>query len=90
MALTKAERETVILMNDEDDIVRVCSAQAPVIRKCRKDSNFTEISVITEDGVEWVEFTIEKRLFRFSSKRKSNLTPEQRQAAAERLRNARS
>lgn len=85
MALTSYERETVFNMSDGDDVVRIWSAQATVIRRCRKNDAFTEVSSGTEDGTEWAEFTIAKKDFRFSSKRKSNMSDERKAELAARL-----
>ena len=90
MALTAYERETIVTLNDEDDDVRVWTAQRAQITRLRRDDNYTEINHGLDDGTEWVEFTCPKSKFRFGSKRTVNLTDEQRAQRAERLAKARS
>ena len=90
MALTAYERETIITLNDEDDEVKVWTAQRAQITRLRKDDNYTEVGGGFEDGTEWAEFTCPKSKFRLSSKRTVTLTDEQRAERAERLARARS
>lgn len=91
MSLHAAERETTVASTDGDDTVRIWTAQRRHIGRLRRHPAFTEVKSGYHDGTEWAEFTIAADQWNPASgaKRKSNLTDEQRQAAADRLRAAR-
>lgn len=91
MSLTAYERETTINMSDGDDLVRIWTAQRPVINRIRKDSRYTVVESGNEDGTEWLSATIPSSNFNplTGAKRRSHMTDEQKRAAAERLAKAR-
>lgn len=86
-----AERETTVVATDEDEIVRISSAQRRHITKMRRNPAFTEVRTGVHDGTEWAEFTIPADQWSpaTGAKRKVNMTPEARAAAAARLSAAR-
>lgn len=74
------ERETVINMNDSNDLVRIWTAQLPVIRRLSADPRFQKIG----EGEHWAEFTIPAARWNpvTGAKRKGvPLSPERRAAA---------
>jgi hypothetical protein len=87
--LKPPERETVINMSDGDTVVRIWTAQRRVITQCRRRPEFKELRSGHDGTTEWAEFEIADEDFRFSVKKRMSLTPEQRQAAAERMRTIR-
>lgn len=89
--LTAAERETTVTVTDADDQVRIWTAQRRHITRLRKNPAFAEVRSGLYGTTEWAEFTIPADQWNPASgaKRRSSLTPEQRQAAADRLRAAR-
>jgi len=91
VSLHASERETTIASTDADETVRIWSAQRRHIGRMRRHPAFTEVGSGFHDGSEWAEFTIPADQWNPASgaKRKSNLTDEQRAAAAERLAKAR-
>ena len=90
--LTAPERETVVNVSDDAEVVRIWSAQRRHITRLRKNPSFTEVATGFYGTTEWAEFTIPADSWSPASgaKRKSNLTDEQRRAAGERLRAVRS
>ena len=90
MSLSGIERETVIVSNDEDDTASVWTAQRPVITKLRRNPSAVLIEEGQHDGSAWAKFEIPKGLISFRSARvKREYTPEQRAAAAARMKAAR-
>jgi len=85
------ERETVITVSDEDKLVHIWTAQRPVINRMQKHPSFTLLKAGTYEGSPWAEFTIPADQWNpvTGAKRRSNLTDEQRAAAAERMRQVR-
>lgn len=87
MSLTENERETIVSMNDGDALAHVYTAQRRLITKLKNNP----AAVLVEEGVfegsAWARFTIGAGLVSFrSGRRQVELTDEQRQAAADRLR----
>jgi hypothetical protein len=85
-SLTAAERETVITMNDEDDVADIWTAQRPIITKLKKNA----AAILTEEGKHgstvWARFTLPADLISFRSKRvKRELTEEQRAELSARM-----
>lgn len=91
--MTKDEHETIVTVSRTDDTVSIYSTDPRYIRKLRKDDRYTVARVHTEDGeVVAVDATIPQARFNAltGAKRRSRpMTPEQREAASERLRRAR-
>lgn len=89
--LTAPERETVVNADDDASTVRIWTAQRRYITRLRRNSAFTETATGFHGSTEWAEFTIPAADWNPASgaKRRVNLTDEQRQAAADRLRAAR-
>lgn len=87
MSLTPPERETIITLNDEDDVAHIWTAQRPMITKLRRNAAATLLSEGKHDGSVWAEFEVPKALVSIRTKRvKRELTPEQREVLAERMR----
>lgn len=87
--MNAAERETVITVSDADDHVHVWTAQRPVITAMLKRSEIVTLRQgYDKAGTAWAEFSIPARLWSpvTGLKRKSSMTAEQKQAAADRLR----
>ena len=81
------ERETTIISNDEDDVIVIWTMQRRFISRMRKHPAFRETGSGYHGTSEWVEFQVPSRDWNPASggKRKRDLTPEQRQAMADRL-----
>lgn len=60
MALTAAERETIITISDADDFWHIQTSQRPVITKLLKNSTATILSDRNFDGSRMVTATIPK------------------------------
>lgn len=87
MSLTPAERETVVNAHDEDEMVRIWTAQRKYITKMRRDPAFTEVASGHHDNTEWAMFTIPaNRWSPCGVKRTRNMSPEAKAQAAARLR----
>lgn len=86
-SVSAAERETTVTACDEDDLVRIWSAQRRFITKMRKDPLFIEVKSGFHGTSEWAEFTIPAdRWSPVGIKRtRGGATREQREAAALRL-----
>ena len=86
--MIKEERETTVAVTDADDVVRIWTAQPPVLRRLRKHPKVTEL----EGGEDWGSFTVPSKEWNpvTGIKRASRpMTDEQKAAGAERLRRAR-
>ena len=81
------ERETTIISNDEDDVIVIWTMQRRFISRMRKHPAFKETGSGYHGASEWVEFQVPSKDWNPASggKRKRDLTPEQRQAMADRL-----
>lgn len=84
------ERETTVTVTDADAVVRIWSARRKDITRLRKNPKVTETKSGFIDGTEWAEFTVPTGDWNPASgiKRVSNMTAEQKAAAAARLRKA--
>jgi len=83
------ERETTVNATDGDTTVRIWSAQRRAITAMRKHPSFTQIRTGTHDGSVWAEFTIpadQWNVTRGAKRKGTPLSPDQREAAAARLR----
>ena len=90
MSLTAPERETIITLNDEDDVAHIYTAQRPWITRLKKNPAATLLSEGKSGSSPYAEFEIDKSLISIRSKRtKLDLSPEEREARAQRLRAAR-
>lgn len=90
MSLSAAERETVVNLNDAEDVAYVYTAQRRTITKLRKNPAATLVEEGIHDGSAWARFEMPAGLISFRSVRvKREFTPEQRSAAAARLNAAR-
>lgn len=89
-SLTAPERETIILMNDEDSTASVSTHQRTIITKLKANPAAKLIKEGLHGKTAWAEFELPAALVSFrSAKKTSNLTPEQKAAAAQRLAAAR-
>ena len=90
--LDAMERETVITGSDGDGLVRVWTAQRRFITRLKRDAGFTlEKEGTNEEGQPWAEFIISAADWNPSSgsRKKRDLSDEERKARAERLSKAR-
>ena len=86
MSLTAAERETIVTLNDEDDVLHVWTAQRPWITRLKKNPAARLIEEGKHDGSVWARFELPADLLTFRSKRtRLELTDEQRETRRERL-----
>ena len=67
--LTAAERETTITLCDDDELVRIWTAQRPVITRLRKNAAYTEVASGAIGTSPWAEFTCPVARFTFGAKR---------------------
>jgi hypothetical protein len=85
--LDRPERETVVNFNDDEQTACVYSAQRKIITKLKKNPAAVLVEEGVHDGSAWARFEIPKELISFRSKTvKLELTEEERQRKAERLR----
>lgn len=87
MSLSAAERETVLICNDEMNQWEICTFQSKVITKLRK-AGLEPYKVDSNGGHYYKDIDFTRVSFRNASKRKP-MTEKQREAAAERLKKAR-
>lgn len=93
---TKEEQETTVTHIASDNVVRVYTAVPKHIRRLERDSRATRLEVWTNDsdlGIEAATYEIPKSDFDplgGFKRRSTPMSPERRQAAAERLARARS
>lgn len=86
---TAEERETTITLNDAQDVVLLWSAQRKYVNRVLADKRWTVLdSGVNDAGQPWVSASIPANRYSplTGAKRTSNMTPEQKRAAAERLR----
>ena len=82
---TRQERETVIVFNDDEDTASVWTASETVYRRLKKRGYFP-----VEDNERSAKFEVTKGEVKLPRpKKRKTLTPEQRETAAQSLRNAR-
>ena len=92
MSLTAAERETVVQVDDGGELVRLWSAQRPVIRRIQSDSRWTIVETGDDGGSPYISATClasDWNPLSGMKKRRKPMTDEQKQAAADRLARAR-
>ena len=90
MALSAAERETIIRFDEEDDVAHVYTTSRPTITKLKANPAAKLLGEGLFERSAWAEFELPKALVSFRTKRGTRtLTDEQRQAAADRLKAAR-
>lgn len=91
MSYTAHERETVVTQSDGSDVVRIWTAQRTVINRFRGKPDVKVIRSGNDSGTDWMELEIPASRWNLASavKRRSTMTDEQKQAAAERLAKAR-
>lgn len=91
MSLTADERETVVTQSDGSDVVRIWTAQRTVINRFRGKPDVKVIRSGNDSGTDWMELEVPAERWNLAGavKRRVNMTDEQRQAAADRLRSAR-
>ena len=90
--MNASERETVVNTTDDDELVRIWTAQRRHITRLRKNPAFTEVASGHHESTEWAEFTIPARSWNPASgakRRSRQMSDEQRIAASERLAAAR-
>lgn len=90
--MERNEQETVVATVATDTVVEITTAQRRHLNALRRHPAFTEVRSGVYDGTEWATFTIPANEWDPASggKRRRNVSPEARKAAAERLKNARS
>jgi hypothetical protein len=87
MSLTEFERETIINMNDGEDIAYIYSAQRKIITKLRNNPAAVLVEEGVHDGSAWARFTLPAAYISFRSATvRRELTSEQRQALADAMR----
>lgn len=92
MSYTAAERETSVIANDADDFVSIISSQVKYINRLKKNPKATLIREGVDGGSVWAEFHIPADQWSPTGGIKATrapLSPEQKAALAERLRNMR-
>lgn len=92
MSLTPPERETTVTVSDADTNVHIWTARRKDLSRLRKNSQAIEIRSGFDGSTEWAEFTIPADKWNPASgikRRGREWTPEERQAAADRLAKAR-
>jgi hypothetical protein len=89
MSLTAAERETVIVLNDEDDTATIHTSQRPWITRLKRNPSATLVDEGKFEGSAWAEFEIPKSLIAFprNQKRKGQPMSEGRKAKLAAARN---
>ena len=70
--LTAAERETVILLNDEDDVATITTHQRRIITALEKNPAATKTADLTFGAQPGAEYVIPVRFIRFGRPRKAN------------------
>jgi len=78
-------RETIINYNEQDSIASVYTASRNVINRMDRLVSLN-IATLHRDFGDAKEYHIDKSLIKITPKRKSNMTDEQKQAHADRLR----
>jgi hypothetical protein len=83
MSLTAPERETVIVMNDADELATIDTTQRSVITRLKKNPAARLLEEGRFDGSPWAKFELPKSFISFRSKQRV-LSPEecQRRGAA--------
>ncbi len=89
--MTPEERETIVTTSDGDDVVRIWTAQRPVISRLQKDTRFTLIDSGFFEGSKWAEFTIPRNQWNpvSGAKKRYKVSEERRAQLAEQMARAR-
>ena len=82
MNLTRAEKETVITLNDEDDTVHIYTCQAPFIRRLKQDARATMLTETPDSAT----FVVPKSQWTPWGGFKRKVDPAVAKAAGDRLR----
>jgi len=92
MGLSRLEQEVVIRFNAEEDFMEVYTAYPPLMRKLEGQPAYTKIHEDKFEGeVIAMTFKADKKLLTLRTKRSTReMTEEERKAAGERLKKARS
>lgn len=92
MGLSRLEQEVVIRFNAEEDFMEVYTAYPPLMRKLDGQAAYTKIREDNLEGeVVAMTFKADKKLLTLRTKRNTReMTEEERKAAGERLKKARS
>jgi hypothetical protein len=86
MTLTAYERETVIVMNDEELTARIWTAQRRIITKLKKNPAARLLEEGRSDGSPWARFELPREFVSFRSTAvKLSLSDQQRAERAARL-----
>jgi len=85
MSLTPYERETVISMNDEEDVAYVTSSQGPVWTRMRKLGIQPDREEKLDGTAVTKFYTVPKKWVKISPPRQVGMTEEERKAIGERL-----
>jgi hypothetical protein len=90
MSLTPYERETSIVLNDEDDFAIVTTHQRGMLRRLRANPAAVLLEGLDFQGTPGGQFKVPAKLISVRRPRvKRELTPAQRREAGERMRKAR-
>lgn len=89
MSISRDEQETTISYNVADEKVQIYSCVPKHVRKMLKDDRYTLVEQGEFEGTLWGKFTIPTNEWNpvTGAKRRSNLSAEQREALANRMRN---
>lgn len=85
MALTKYERETIILYNEEESTASVCTYNERLRNKLADFASKSDECCLVKEGDGYAEYTIPKSWVKINMPRQ--YSDEQRQKMAERARN---
>ena len=70
MSLSASERETVIVLNDEEDVTHIYTAQRPWITRLRKNASARLLEEGSFEGSAWARFEVPKELVNVRPKRR--------------------
>jgi hypothetical protein len=87
MSLSERERETIVNMNDGEEVAHVYTAQRRLITRLKNNPAAVLVGEGTHEGSAWARFTVPAELVSFRSvRRRVELTGERRQARSEAMR----
>lgn len=84
--MNAAERETVVNINDTDNLVHIWTARRQDITAMRSKPAYTEIATGIHDRTEWAEFTIPLRAWSLRRAVRQVLSEGERRRRADTLR----
>jgi Fe-S-cluster containining protein len=70
LSLTAIERETIIVLNDEEDVAYISTSQRPWITTLKKNESATLVEEGKHDGTAFASFTIPKNMLTIRSKKR--------------------